>query len=524
MKNKIKILLLIAGTIIFNALFWKNSLGINASLFTLFLIGAAVFSFPQNAISKNSIAVIAGTLISGGAIMFHASIFSIIIWFLSLTLLPAFLHYNNQKTLFFGYITSIVDYFTIHKITGETIRVNKKTSVRLDKIIKYVKISFIPVLFLVLFYLIFKKANPVFEQISTDFFINIGNFLRNIFIDFSFLEIIFTIWGFTIILWFLYKRINNKKKNFEDNYSDLVTRKRSLLPKKGIYSATKGLKPGLKNEYIAGIILISMINILLLIVNIIDFNWVWIGFEYSQDFDLKQFVHEGTYLLILSILISIAIMIYFFRANLNFYPGVKNLRIIAYIWIAQNVFLTASVAIRNLHYIDYFGLAYKRIGVFFFLALVILGLITLFFKIKKQHSTFKMIKLNSWAVYIGFVLFAVPDWDVIIAQKNLSHPLKNNIETSYLLTLDDKVLPLIDARKDILLQSKEYNTYRYFHESYQEVYEQRVEDFIRNYNKKNKISRNFADDKAFEFYKNNYPELFKVFTQPKIEKAKKSKK
>ena len=101
----------------------------------------------------------------------------------------------------------------------------------------------------------------------------------------------------------------------------------------------------------------------MLTVNIIDIDWVWLNFEYEGEINLTQFVHEGTYLLILSILISMGIILYFFRKNLNFYPGKQKLQIITYIWIAQNAVLAVSVAARNKHYTHHSGHANTRIAV-----------------------------------------------------------------------------------------------------------------------------------------------------------------
>jgi hypothetical protein len=156
-----------------------------------------------------------------------------------------------------------------------------------------------------------------------------------------------------------------------------------------------------------------------------------------------------------------------------------------------------------MHYINYFGLAYKRIGVFFFLASVIFGLISLYLKIKESKSSYWLFKINTWALYIGFVLFAIPDWDIIISKHNLAHPLRNNIETSFLLTFDDKALPYIDQRKDILFQSEEFNTYKIFYDTYQNVYKGRVKTFLTNYHKNTWLSWNYADSKAYYYYINN---------------------
>ena len=62
-----------------------------------------------------------------------------------------------------------------------------------------------------------------------------------------------------------------------------------------------------------------MVNVLLLVVNIIDINWLWIDFNPKSIDNLSQLVHEGTYVLIFSILLSMAIIEYFFRGNINFY-------------------------------------------------------------------------------------------------------------------------------------------------------------------------------------------------------------
>ncbi len=513
MKNKIKLILLAIGTFFFEYIFWKESLGNNAFIFSAFAIIAMIFAFPASFKSLRTITVSLGVLLSSAAVAYHASIFSIIIWIMSLFMVPSFIHHQKIKAVFFGFVISYVDYFSSLNLPFENIKINKNILGRFSNTFRFLKLTLIPLVVLFIFYWIFKFANPIFDEISTKFFTKIGDWLRELFKDISATQVLFVIWGFTLMIYFLYKKINAKEIEFENNYSDKIIRQRKPKDKKGIYSTVRKLKLDLVNEYRTGLILIFLINALLLIINIIDINWVWFGFEYTQDFDLKQFVHEGTYLLILSILISIAIMVYFFRANLNFYPKAKLLRIAAYAWLFQNAILTVSVALRNLKYIDHYGLAYKRIGLFFFLALVIFGLITLIFKIKYQKTTFKMIKENSWAVYIGFILFAIPDWDPFIAKKNLANPIKENIDVSYLLTMDDKVLPLIDKHNEILLHSKDNDTYKFYYEPYTEIFDKRVDKFMKNYKDKSLFARNKADDKAYEYFKLKYPFIEKRIQQ-----------
>lgn len=504
MKSKLKFVLLLVGTFLFNFLFWKEAIGLNALIFTVFIFGIVIFSFPDYLKSKNALIVTLGTFITSVTITLHASELAVFVWVFSIVLLQPFIHYRELKTIIYSSFSAITSFISSFQLIGDYLNQEKKSSVKLKNTFRFLKLTLIPIVVLYIFYWIFKLANPVFDDLSDRFFITIREWFKMIFKNLTLVEIIFTVWGFIVIGWFMYKMKQDYIVHDEKKYVETITRKRRKKIINKFIRPKIGLKMLLKNEFRTGIIMIAAVNVLLLFINIIDISTIWINFEYTAKFDLKQFVHEGTYLLILSILLSIAIMIYFFRKNLNFYPNNKLLKIISYVWIVQNLILLASVIIRNAHYIHYFGLAYKRLGIFFFLTSVIFGLITLYIKINNKKSGFWLIKVNSWAVYIGFVLFAVPDWDMIIAKHNLSHPMKNNVETSFLLTFDNKALPLIDQNKEILKQSTQYNTYRYFYDTYERVYFNRVKDMVDNYRKRTWLSWNYADAKAYCYFKTKY--------------------
>src|SRR5690606_3335407 len=97
------------------------------------------------------------------------------------------------------------------------------------------------------------------------------------------------------------------------------------------------------------------------------------------------------------------------------------LRRLCYAWLAQNTILTISVLIRNLHYIDHFSLAGKRIGVVFFLAIVLFGIYSVFVKVKHQKSAFYLFKVNSLSVFVILLLSALPNWKQVIATYNFTH-------------------------------------------------------------------------------------------------------
>jgi hypothetical protein len=230
-----------------------------------------------------------------------------------------------------------------------------------------------------------------------------------------------------------------------------------------------GAKPfrtlDLRKEFYAAAAVFGLVNALLLVVNAIDIRWLWFGFVPKPGFDLTQFVHEGTYVLIFSILLAMGIVLWFFRRNLNFYAaGLPLLRWGATVWVLQNAVLAASVGLRNYYYILHAGLAYKRIGVCFFLLLTLFGLGTVLLKIWQRRSAYGLVRLNALAVYAVLLMLAAGNWEVWMARYNLQSRFRT-IDIGFLLDMPGRVLPTLLARRELLNHTpqltgtNEYGTY-----------------------------------------------------------------
>jgi len=505
-QNKLRFIIIFVGAILFNLVFWNETIGLNILIFTLFLMGG-IWITNQELIKKSlSLKItLAGMNLMAIMVVVYGSEFSFWIYCISFLAVCGFLISNDIKSLSSAIPSAMLNFVTVIKpfITEMPLKKGQKAKFRIFW--RFLGIILIPIIIFIIFFVIFRIANPVFDKLSSGLLNSIGEFLYHAFREISFVRLVFFAMGLWLISGvFLNSNYNYFSKN-EIHQHDVISRIRNkILPLispagKPLIITKKRLSLALKKENLAAIVLMASVNLLLLVVNVIDINWVWFGFSYSPNFDLKQFVHEGTYLLILSILLSIGIMIYFFRANLNFFSKNKTIKWLAYVWIVQNFILVISVAIRNLHYITYYGLAYKRIGVFFFLILVVLGLILLWIKIRKRKTFFYLVKTNLWAAYVLMVLVNFFDWDLIIARHNLAHPLSNNIETSFLLTLADKTLPLIAEKPQILEQSKEFNTYIDFYPySYRQVFDNRVQEFINRNKNTTWLSWNYAESNAIQ--------------------------
>ena len=214
---------------------------------------------------------------------------------------------------------------------------------------------------------------------------------------------------------------------------------------------------GLKREHLAALILFSCLNALLFWVNLTDLQYVWFANSSLEAYELSQYVHEGTYLLIGAILLAVVILLYYFRGNQNFYPKNHVLKVLAYGWLVQNAILAFSVAVRNYRYIDAYGLAFKRIGVFVFLALVLIGIFWMFLKIRDCKTFYFLLHRNSWSAYFLLLLVATVNWDVAITRYNLQATITNGIDADFLINdISDQNLFLLEKNIDRLEQYASY--------------------------------------------------------------------
>jgi hypothetical protein len=117
--------------------------------------------------------------------------------------------------------------------------------------------------------------------------------------------------------------------------------------------------------------------------------------------------------------------------------------------------LVISVFLRDYYYIERHGLAYKRIGVLFFLLMVLIGLTTVFVKIWYKKSTYFLFRVNAWAGIIVLVISTTLHWDEFIANYNLQRKGTVSLDIGFLLSLSDKTLPLLENNKDVLRMRQE---------------------------------------------------------------------
>ncbi|GAA4302677.1 hypothetical protein GCM10023183_14520 [Nibribacter koreensis] len=202
----------------------------------------------------------------------------------------------------------------------------------------------------------------------------------------------------------------------------------------------------LKNELKTGVLLLALLNGLLFVFILSDAYYLFIG-DLPEGIPYSEYLHQGVYTLIFTILLAIAILLYLFRENLNFYSKNQSLKKLAYVWLGLNMVLVLLTLTKNSIYITGTGLTYKRIGVYTYLILTGIGLIFSYIKVSKVKTNWYLFRMNGWAVYVLLVVFSTVNWDRVLTRFNLTYAKSPDL--AYLFTLSNSNLSLL--KEDIAL-------------------------------------------------------------------------
>jgi hypothetical protein len=182
----------------------------------------------------------------------------------------------------------------------------------------------------------------------------------------------------------------------------------------------------------SGEITLFLLNALLLVF-IATYNYEQF-FEVVKKTNLSSDTHERVNAVIFSIIMAVGVILFYFKGGFNFDTKAKNLKRLAKIWILLNGILIISTIIKNSEYISFFGLTYKRLGVYAFLILAIIGLLFSFFKITKQKTNAFLLNQMVWYFYSIVLLCSYVNWGNLITNYNIS--VNKGVEPKFLSGLN----------------------------------------------------------------------------------------
>ncbi|MBI5219487.1 MAG: DUF4173 domain-containing protein [Bacteroidia bacterium] len=319
--------ILVVSVALYSYLFYSQSAGINFVLFSVALISALLIKNLNLFKSKKWLGAAAGSLISATFAAIYGNSLSITANIISLALLSAF-SIHGKTSVVFGLFYSIYSVLSsyVFMVLDSIERKQKSKTVKGNKTWLKIMLGVTVFLIFLIFFFLYRESNPLFYNLT-----------KNINLDFiTWGWVGFTTLGAFILYGFYYN------KNIPVFYKSESDASESLAIK-DIQSNI--VRINLENK--TGSILLILLNLLLITVNILDIIYLWGNSKLPAGMTYSDYVHQGTGTLILSILIAISIILFFFRSHLNYYEKNKIIKAMAYLWILQNIFMIVSTAYRN---------------------------------------------------------------------------------------------------------------------------------------------------------------------------------
>ena len=505
MKPRPTRIVLLASALIFAFLFSEKSLGVNLMIYEVIVLGWLFFSRQFSLDQFLQRVLISGQIVTLLFTVWHHSTWSYFIHFVISALTISAIIAPEMRSLVY------VGAQACSNLIGSYRQLFQKGDKELQKkkgffftFWKILRIILLPLVIIGFFLFLYSLANPTFGWYVHKIFDAIDWFFTTLFDALNFPFVFTMLFGCIIGVYIFYRRSNRDLLSGDAAASDKRIRTKSRH---------KGFRVrGLLQEFRSGIFLFAVLNLALLLLNVLDIYHVWINFRWEGQY-LSDFVHQGTYSLIFAIILSVILVLYYFNGNPSFFSKNKNLKLLCYIWLGQNIFLALSTGLRNWYYIEYYSLAYKRIAVAFFIILAIYGLYSVIVKIRHTKSAYYVLRKNAMVWMLVLTISAGFNWDRIIASYNFSQRGHSFVHLNFLSVLSDSALPELEQPMSVLSSIQNYQETVFFSlsdfssESYRGLYldadqyaaiiEERKWKFKRKWEKKSWLEWNYAEARAY---------------------------
>jgi Leucine-rich repeat (LRR) protein len=469
-------------------LFFRQGIGINALLFTLVFSGSAFLMLREgrHPIRAGWIGALALSLVAAFSLLLQVQNISIVMWILSMLMLAIFSHGAGISAL-----TGVLHGVSMAASSAgfmiadlvERISGKPKEKSRGKQGWKTLLLVLIPLLVATIFLLLYQQANPVFKHYTE--FINLD------FISWSWIG--FTILGSIIMYGLFWPRLLGSIIRKEQNHPSRI----------GIDGKEDGRIPAHFRLQL-GIGILSLLNIILLGMNVVDTGFVWMHNSLPEGMTYAESLHQGVGLLILSIVMAIALIAWLLGGDLNFDKNRSWLIKLAVLWMAQNLFMVSTNILRNEMYVEAYTLTQLRLGVYAWLFLAASGIVLTMVKILQKRTNWFLIQSLSWATMAMLTAAGLINWNLYITGYNMQHAA--NLDRSYLLSLSDANLP---EMLNYQYEHPEEEAYSgqgsasfYRSRAYPYNCKQKIDlklfDFLQRYDEKTWLSFNFSDRRVMQ--------------------------
>lgn len=407
--------IILACTAAFILLFYNESVGINISIFGVLLTLLISYFFQEKFVDRSHLLLVMTSILSCFAFAWYGDAAS----FFAMALSILFLQFKTQDgelkiiqvfpLIFLNGFASIGRIFIFKQWLPER-------KIHNDFAKKLVAFVLIPIIFLGLFFIVYSFGSNHFSSLFTDYEldINLPQLIAMCILGFY---ISFSFWNYWVPndCYEYNPKLNNDFVNVSE------------VKNQSTFSFLD-----LDFERKSGEITLFLLNIMLLVF-IGTYNYEQF-FEVVEKTNLSADTHERVNSVIFSILMAVGVIMFYFKGGFNFDEKANSLKKLAKIWLVLNVVLIVSAIIKNSEYVSFFGLTYKRLGVYAFLILAIIGLVISFQKISKQKTNAYLFNQMIWYFYGTILLCSYINWGSLVTNYNIS--VNKGVEPVFLSELN----------------------------------------------------------------------------------------
>jgi Domain of unknown function (DUF4173) len=197
-----------------------------------------------------------------------------------------------------------------------------------------------------------------------------------------------------------------------------------------------------------------LFNLLFAVQTILDLIFLWGDGKLPAEITYADYAHRGAYALILAALLAAGFVLTAMRPA-GLAEGSRIIRMLVYLFVAQNLMLVAS-SIQRLHlYVETYELTSWRVAALVWMLLVAIGLVLIVARIALKRSNDWLIFANLIGLAATLYICALINFVPMIAGYNVAHSLEASgpgvkLDKTYLVGLGPQALPAIDTARKLL--------------------------------------------------------------------------
>lgn len=416
-----KITKLWIGTLIFIFIFYNEDVGLNATL-TGLLIWFLLYQQPIKPENKKDFWLLSVCVfISALSFAWYGDAFSFFAMFVSIIVLGFQSQYPKINIVlypflwFLNYAGFIFKFFSFKYWLPKKIAGNNLFK-------KFLAIVAIPSFFVITFIAIYANGSDIFYS-----------FFQNISLNLNFIQIVFLgCFGFFLFfnVWYVFIPKIVIKMNTQLGMNFSTGKQINLKP---TFSFLE-----IDFERKSGEISLILLNILLVFF-IITYNYEQF-FSIAKTATLSDEVHQRVATIIFSIIMAIGVIMFYFKSSFNFDKKAGLLKKLSYVWIILNALLIVSAFIKNAEYVSVLGLTFKRIGVFIFLALSLIGLFITYLKLHFSKTNIFLLNRMMRVFFITFIITSCINFSRIVTKYNIAFHKNDDVEYLKNLNFNKQIL------------------------------------------------------------------------------------